>query len=710
MNYNDSDSPTASLQGAATYVIDFINGAVDTWNPSRNFTLRYSGIWAASEGERRVFEFSAVAATLAERVEEALGLIATLKTTGTRVTVVPGAAGEDFDTVEVTITGPYAGGLIEIFNVNELADRYVSITTDVDDIAILEPAWSYPTYVFHEGVYYECILPHSPVTTGLGPPPVVTTEPPDATYWTPLSVKPETFDWQYPETILTGTVTVPALSAFVVGTGTLFTEELSVGDWVNIAGEPVEVETITDDTNLKLVLAHTDGATDVPISIGGNIWTRHAVQYSPGGRGFPTIGVIHQQRMVLMAQTAFPTAVFGSRIGQYRDFTLGPQDDDPFFFALDTSDNPVIKWATAQRKLLLGTSSGDYALQAQIVLTPSDVQAVKQNAARSHGASPVTINTDVFYIEQGKSKLRSTGYSDDLNSQTSKDISLIAEHLLNSRCKRLALMQTPEVLVFGLREDGSLVVISYSHELGTGAWFEFESEGKIIDMTTAYSTTTDEDELWAIITYDDGVTRFLQKMPYPKRVFTVAEYPADPHLVDQGLVCLDGWLTGTIATGDNNIITGLDQYEQLRVTATVDDAYAGEYVVVDGAIVLDEPPDDDVPNYSGTWAVGLGYQGLAETFEEVRGNPKGSGLGTKRRWNWLRLKTLNSALPKINGQLPEDRTPSTVMGTAEIIRPGLDDVGVTNLGWADGSITILQDRPYPTQILGFYGEFGVGSA
>lgn len=637
-DYKDSSSPTAKTQGDADYSLDFINGTDTTWNPSRNWTLKYDNVWAVGgQGKIKEFEFSAVAATLATRVAEALEFIPALRGADTTIAVVPGGAGTDFSLIEVTITGAQGGKLLELFSANESADRYVEVTPSVDENDVLEPAWSFPTYVLHNAVYYQCIAPHEPDATnepGVGGS--------YATFWTSVgATKPGTFDYQYPT---------------------------------------------------------------------GNNWTLTAVQYSPGDRGFPTVGVIHKQRMILMANTAAPTGVFGSRIGEYKDFTLGPQDDDPFFFAIDTSDAPRIKWATAQRRLLLGTSSGDYTIQAQVTLSPSDVDPEKQNSARSHGTAPVTINTDVFYIEQGKEKIRSTGYSDDLNSQTSKDISLIAEHLLNSRVKRLALMKSPEVLIFGLREDGSLVVIAYSHEMGTGSWFEFESQGTIIDVCGAYSTINDEDELWCIITYDGGVTRFLQKMPYPKRVFTVAEEPTDPHLVDQDMVLMDGWLTGSLTVGENNIITGLDQYEGLLVAAMVNDAYAGEYTVNDGAIILDEPPDDDVPNYSGTWAVGFRYEGLAKTFEEIRGNPKGTAHGTKRRWNWLRLKTLNSALPIINGQLPPDRTPATVMGVAEIIRDGLDDVGINVLGWEDGSITILQDRPYPTQVLGFYGEFGIGNA
>jgi len=631
-DYRDEHSPTATLQGDATYNLDFVNGTETTWNPSRKWILRYDNVYATGNaGNPKEYEFSSTSATLAGRVAKALALIPALKGDDTTVSVTPGAAGTDFTLIDVVIAGAQGGKLLELFPANSSADRHVDVNASVDELDVLEPAWSYPAYVLEGGVYYQCILPHTPIDPA--------NKPPNATYWTPLPGKPEPFDWQYPD---------------------------------------------------------------------GNAWSASAVQYSPQNRGFPTVGVVHQQRLILMANPGFTMGVFGSRINQYRDFVRGPQDDDPFFFAIDTSDTPTIKWAESQQNLILGTSGGDYNLTAEVTLSPSDIRALKQNNARSNASKAVTINTDIFYIEQGKEKLRATGYIRDVQSQSSNDVSQIAEHLLNVRAKRIALMQTPEVVVFILREDGSLCAISYSHEQQMGAWYEFSSQGVVTDIAVQYTVSTDEDELWATITYDGGITHYIEKMPYPKRVFAAATEPGDPFLVDQDLVCMDGWIRGSMTVGDNNIITGLGQFEGLLVACMVEDAWAGEYTVKEGNILLDAPDIDE--KYSGTYAVGFRYIGVVKTFEMSGGNPKGSGLGTRRKWNKLYVKMIDSALPIINGTLPPDRHPETLMDMAEIIQPGLTEVHVRNVGWNDGAVTIVQNRPYPTEIIGCYGEFSLGNA
>ena len=66
-------------------------------------------------------------------------------------------------------------------------------------------------------------------------------------------------------TIKTGTVSITAGLVAVVGVGTLFTTELSIGSSVTIADEDFTVATITDNLNLTVNIAHVAGASGVPI-------------------------------------------------------------------------------------------------------------------------------------------------------------------------------------------------------------------------------------------------------------------------------------------------------------------------------------------------------------------------------------------------------------------------------------------------------------
>lgn len=62
---------------------------------------------------------------------------------------------------------------------------------------------------------------------------------------------------------LTGTVTISPSSTTLNGTGTQFTTQVSVGDFLIIANEVLKVQAITDNTTLTFATAHTFGATAV---------------------------------------------------------------------------------------------------------------------------------------------------------------------------------------------------------------------------------------------------------------------------------------------------------------------------------------------------------------------------------------------------------------------------------------------------------------
>lgn len=422
----------------------------------------------------------------------------------------------------------------------------------------------------------------------------------------------------------------------------------------------------------------------------GNAWVADKV-YWPKDRGFPTVCVFHEQRLIVMANKDNPTALYGSALGSYFDFIPGPNDDQAFLYVLDSSDTPEIKWAKSQRSLILGTSGGEWSINAEVTITPSDINAEQQNAARSRLAIPAHVDTEVFYVEQGGRKLRLTAYSDDLsNTFTSSNISLLAEHLISTEgINRVASSQIPETLLTINRNDGQVVFAAVEKARSVLAFSEGETDGEVFDSTSYFS-------LFENIEYTfNAVERngrwVLERMKYPTGKEVTELYA-------KGIAFLDGWVTGTV---DGTEISGLDHLEGKTVWVLVNDAWQiGTFVVSQGSVTL--PEDED----GKTFVAGLPYIGELETFE-LNDNFRAIGLGARRRWNKLWTRILNSALPKVFGQRDADRTPPVPMGTAETVREGLQDIPQNVSGYGDGSITVLHDRPYPLQIVAFFGEYQV---
>jgi hypothetical protein len=164
------------------------------------------------------------------------------------------------------------------------------------------------------------------------------------------------------------------------------------------------------------------------------------------------------------------------------------------------------------------------------------------------------------------------------------------------------------------------------------------------------------------------------------------------------IVFMDSWVSGTVV---GSTITGLEHLEQKQVFILIDDAWQiGTFIVTDGQVTL--PADETGKLY----AVGLPYTGVIETWE-MADNVQGTGLGTKRRWNRLDTRMLNSSLPVINGYRAEDRRPEVPMGISDNVRAGTFDSRANNVGYGDGSITVVQDRPYPLYIVAYFGQYQV---
>ena len=616
--YRDSNNP-GYVAESASWTISF----PDSWaGKSFLYYLTYDGVQAvdAVSGMGQVFAFTGVPATNVTNIQNALNAAAARQGYATSFVV----ASVDALTYTVTVSGdnsgwrvdahtgywpyylPYGGFWNDVVRtVGSAISESPVVQPGFTGDAVEEPAWSYPTYVLHNSVYYRCTAVHRSAAANE---PGVGAE--WELYWEDVGVaKPVGFDYQFPS---------------------------------------------------------------------GNAWASGQT-YAPGGRGFPTVVVFHDQRLLFMANPDNPTALYGSGLGYYFNFAPGANDDEP------------IKWARSQATLTLGTSSGEWRISADVTLTPTDIQAQQQNNARSERAIPAQVDTEIFYIEQGGRKLRATRYFDESNSLTSSDVSLLAEHLIATNgIKRIAVSYIPEVFMAIVRNNGQPVFFTYEKNQPVLAFTDQQTDGFVYDCASYFAANTNRDYTYFAVERNGNYV--LERMRYPCSKVCAG-------LTENKVVHMDGWVRGTVA---GSVITGLGHLEGKEVWVLIDDAWQiGEFIVEAGQIELSEDKT------GALYAVGLPMTGEITTFEKGD-NADQTGLGTRRRWNRLTTRLLNSAKPRILTRRGSDRTPSTPMGISENIIEGIHNEQQNNAGFNDGSLTVIVDRPYPCHILGFYGKYQVG--
>ena len=158
---------------------------------------------------------------------------------------------------------------------------------------------------------------------------------------------------------------------------------------------------------------------------------------------------------------------------------------------------------------------------------------------------------------------------------------------------------------------------------------------------------------------------------------------------------LDAYTTVSGVDLQDNI-PGFDHLEGMIVAVTVDDATHPDVQVIGGTITLQAP--------GNLVTAGPGYQARAQTLPLEGGAPWGSQQGVMKRYHRIFVRLVASILPYINGVRPSDRSPSTPMDTREPSST-LEDARVNHDGWdRAGQVDIVQDAPFPTQIVGVFGE------
>jgi hypothetical protein len=189
--------------------------------------------------------------------------------------------------------------------------------------------------------------------------------------------------------------------------------------------------------------------------------------------------------------------------------------------------------------------------------------------------------------------------------------------------------------------------------------------------SAAVARTADGSELWLSVTRNGAI--FLERMP----------------LHEAGIGYLD---SSVAATSDaNGIVTGLDHLEGQVVRVAID----GQTLFDPDPTVVGGEVDLGADFGAKPVVVGLPFSAKATTL------PKDTRTG-KTRSSKLGVLLYDSALPKIQGRRPPDRTPSIPMDTGEPRTSKRVKVAGA-LGWSDeGTLDIEQDLPFRTEILAIY--------
>jgi hypothetical protein len=328
---------------------------------------------------------------------------------------------------------------------------------------------------------------------------------------------------------------------------------------------------------------------------------------------YPAVNVIYQQRRLMAGTDTDRELVHASRVGYYNNFSRRSplQDDDALTFRVASKEvHPIRHMRELAQGLVMLTDAGEWILQGDETgtLTPTAINPRQHGWVGASYASPVVIGHSILFVQARGNMMRDLRFDERVEGLSGRDLSLFSGHLFKGyTIGELAYAQVPESIVWAVRNDGTLLGLTYNREEDVWGWHRHDTDG--LFESVCVIPEDDEDAVYVVVkrTIDGATKRYVERLH--TRVFTDVE---DAFFVDCGLS-----YDGAPAT----VFSGLDHLEGKTVNVLADGAVpTGTFVVDSGSITL--------PSAASVVHIGLPITAELETLDldvqgtDIRGRRK----------------------------------------------------------------------------------------
>jgi hypothetical protein len=435
-------------------------------------------------------------------------------------------------------------------------------------------------------------------------------------------------------------------------------------------------------------LTHTS-ATSWALSqptLTGSAWNTNADGHADG---FPRTVAFFEQRLWFGGTVSKPTTLWGSKVADFENFTIPASAvaDDPVEYVMASYTKDTIQWLAAAEVLFIGTTSTEHRLTPNSYISTTNIPDITRQASYgSRHIQPEYIGSKLVFVQGSGRQIRtfSQNQTSVVEIYDSINLAWLSEHLTVGGVVDMSYSQIPDSVLWCIRNDGVLLSSTYDPSIeddvfGGVGWAKHSFDGG--EAKSIATIPRDAfDETWIVVkrTINGAVKQYI-------------EYLDSAMYMDSALT-----YSGSATTA----ISGLAHLEGKTVSVLADNAVHPQKVVSSSGITLDYA--------AGTVVVGLPFIPTLQPVEYEGGVPSGSSQGLPKRWVQAKLRLHESALPKINGVRPPDRSPSSPMDASEPLTTG--DSTHYNLGHSDnGIITITQDLPVAMHILAIFGQMTVSA-
>lgn len=232
---------------------------------------------------------------------------------------------------------------------------------------------------------------------------------------------------------------------------------------------------------------------------------------------YPSAVAYSQQRRLFANSNNNPETVWASRIGGFNNFSsrFPTQDDDPVTFKLVGKQVNEIQHLLELRQLLALTVGSEWAINGDQsgVITPSAINAKQQTFNGSSSLSPLNVNGSALYVQARGAVVRDIAFNYELDAYNGNDITIFSSHMFDQyTLVDWAFQQVPSSIVWAVRDDGTVVGLTYIRDQQMLAWHRHDFSGDVENVCVI--PDGNEDAVYFVIkrTIDGSTVRYLEKM------------------------------------------------------------------------------------------------------------------------------------------------------------------------------------------------------
>jgi len=218
----------------------------------------------------------------------------------------------------------------------------------------------------------------------------------------------------------------------------------------------------------------------------------------------PSTASYFQQRLMFANSINDPEKVWGSRIGQFKNFNTSTvvQSDDAITFTMSGRQVNSVQHLVDIGKLIVFTTGGEWTADGNEsgILEPLSINLRQHSYHGSDKLQPIIIGGTALYVQARGSIIRDIGFDFEADGYRGNDLTVFSAHLFDQySIVDWSYQQIPNSNVWVVRSDGKLLGLTLVREQQMLAWHRHDFEGGLVKSVASIPGSGNEDETYVVV-------------------------------------------------------------------------------------------------------------------------------------------------------------------------------------------------------------------